>query len=160
MRLANECAQHARVADGCMPVYAAVDRARSTHATVEAAGRVICQLGWRFFFFFFGSADPRIFEDSNGSSADPDRSGFRWIRFTPTQNIEQHWRASCTVTRTAVVGDKRRLRLRFVLPLFSPQNKVSTLSVWLFWFCVCGSWLLSPSLPPRVSKIWLWCTAA
>ena len=36
-----------------------------------------------FFFFFFGSADPRIFEDSNGSSADPDRSGFRWIRFTP-----------------------------------------------------------------------------
>ena len=37
-----------------------------------------------FFFFFCGSADPRIFEDSNGSSADPDRSGFRWIRFTPT----------------------------------------------------------------------------
>ena len=51
----------------------------------EAAGRHACQLGWRFFFFFFffGSADPRIFEDSNGSSADPDRSGFRWIRFTP-----------------------------------------------------------------------------
>ena len=37
-------------------------------------------------FFFFGSADPRIFEDSNGSSADPDRSGFRWIRFTPNKN--------------------------------------------------------------------------
>ena len=40
-----------------------------------------------FFFFFFGSADPRIFEDSNGSSADPDRSGFRWIRFTPKKKV-------------------------------------------------------------------------
>ena len=42
--------------------------------------------GLAIFFFFFGSADPRIFEDSNGSSADPDRSGFRWIRFTPIEN--------------------------------------------------------------------------
>ena len=66
---------------------AAVDRARSSHATVEAAGRHACQLGWRSFFFFFGSADPRIFEDSNGSSADPDRSGFRWIRFIPTSYV-------------------------------------------------------------------------
>ena len=37
--------------------------------------------GLAIFFFFL---DPRIFEDSNGSSADPDRSGFRWIRFIPT----------------------------------------------------------------------------
>ena len=51
----------------------------SLHSHTVAAG-----LGCRFFFFFFGSADPRIFEDSNGSSADPDRSGFRRIRFTPT----------------------------------------------------------------------------
>ena len=29
----------------------AVDRPRSTHATVEPAGRHACQLGWRFFFF-------------------------------------------------------------------------------------------------------------
>ena len=43
-----------------------------------------------FFFFFFGSADPRIFEDSNGSSADPDQSGFRWIRFTPTYEYEMN----------------------------------------------------------------------
>ena len=60
---------------------AAVDRARSTHATVEAVGAGLAI----FFFFNFGSADPRIFEDSNGSSADPDRSGFRWIRFTPSR---------------------------------------------------------------------------
>ena len=38
-----------------------------------------------------------------------------------TQNnvhVVQHCRAPCSVTRTAVVGGKRRLRLRFVLPLF------------------------------------------
>ena len=87
---ASECAQH--VADG---------RSRSrrfTHATVEAAGCHACHLGWRYFYFyFFGSADPRIFEDSNGSSADPDRSGFRWIRLPQV----------CTVTSVSVRIEKR-----------------------------------------------------
>ena len=53
-------------------------------ATRSCRGRgTSCMPAGLAFFFFFGSADPRIFEDSNGSSADPDRSGFRWIRFTP-----------------------------------------------------------------------------
>ena len=50
-----------------------------------------------------------------------------------------------TVTRTAAVGGKRRFRLRFVLPLFSHRKKFRLLAFWLFWFCVCGYWLLSPS---------------
>ena len=63
-----------------------------------------------------------------------------------TQNNVQHCRASCTVTRTAVVGGKQHLRLRFVLPLFSLQKRFPHLAFWLFrvGFC-CGSWLLSPS---------------
>ena len=79
---ASECAQL---------LMAAVNRARSTHATVEAAGRHACQLHRAGdFFFFFGSADPRIFEYSNGSSADPDRSRFRWIRFTPNDFLQEN----------------------------------------------------------------------
>ena len=35
--------------------------------------------------------------------------------------------------------------LGFCFPLFSPQKRVPHLAFWLFWFCVCGYWLLSPS---------------
>ena len=77
---ASECAQH--VVDG----RSRHDHARSTHAPVKATGRHACQLGWRI-FFLFGSADQWFFEDSNGSSADPDRYGFRWIRFTPRKKL-------------------------------------------------------------------------
>ena len=43
--------------------------------------------------------------------------------------------------------------------LFSQQKRVSHLAFWLFWFCVCGYWLLSPSSwrPPRVCQLWLTC---
>ena len=53
----------------CMQM-AVVDRARSTHAAVAAAGRHACQLGWRFFFFFWirGSTDLRRFERIFGGS--------------------------------------------------------------------------------------------
>ena len=63
-----------------------------------------------------------------------------------TQNNVQHCRASCTVTRTAVVGGKQRLCLCFVLPLFSLQKRFPHLAFWLFRVGLCcGSWLLSPS---------------
>ena len=58
-----------------------------------------------------------------------------------TQNSVQHCRVACTVTRTAVVGGKRHLRFGFV----STQKRVQHLALWLFWFCVYGHWLLSPS---------------
>ena len=44
---------------------------------------------------------------------------------------------ACTVTRTAVVGGKRRLRLGFVFPT-EKGSTPSVLAVLVFWFCVCG----------------------
>ena len=35
--------------------------------------------------------------------------------------------------------------LGFCFPLLSPQKRVTHLAFWLFWFFVCGYWLLSPS---------------
>ena len=74
-----------------------------------------------------------------------------------TQNNVQHCRAPSTVTRTTVVGGKRRLRLK----LFSPQKKVSTPSV-LAVLALCLRFLafVTVSRPPRVYQIWLtrYCT--
>ena len=72
-----------------------------------------------------------------------------------TQNNVQHCRLACTVTRTAVVGGKRRLRLGFVFP----TEKGSTPSV-LAVLVLClrlFTGLLSPSRPPRVCQICLTC---
>ena len=33
----------------------------------------------------------------------------------------------------------------FAWVLFSTKKRVQHLAFWLFWFCVCGHWLLSPS---------------
>ena len=63
---ASECSQHV----GCCRWPQSIAQ-RSTHATVEAAGRhAWCQLGWRFFFFFWirGSTDLRRFERILGGS--------------------------------------------------------------------------------------------
>ena len=60
-----------------------------------------------------------------------------------TQNNVQFSREPCSVRRTAVVGGKRRLRLRFVFPLFSSQKRVPRLAFRLFGVCVCTLWLLS-----------------
>ena len=67
---------------------------------------------------------------------------------TTWQNNVQYCRLACTVTRTAVVGGKRRLRLGFVLP----TEKGSTPSV-LAVLVLClrlFTELLSPSRPPRI----------
>ena len=78
--LSTACMLHADGRGRSRKVHARSCRGRGT--SCMPAGLAI----FFFFFFFFGSADPRIFEDSNGSSVDPDRSGFRWIRFTPRFN--------------------------------------------------------------------------
>ena len=50
----------------------------------------------------------------------------------------------------------------FAWVLFSTQKRVQHLAFWLFWFCVCGHWLFSPSphghlasARSRVCQIWL-----
>ena len=53
----------------------------------------------------------------------------------------QRCRVACAVTRTAVAGGSDT----FAWVLFSPQKGAPHLAFWLFWFCVCGSWLLSSS---------------
>ena len=98
---ASECAQH--VADG---------RSRSRNAQ---GPRMSCMPARLAIFFFFGSADPRIFEDSNGSSADPDRSGFRWIRFTPSEYVIVHtiWGGSPVILWISLGGKPKWLPLKF-----------------------------------------------
>ena len=80
----------------------------------------------RYFYFFFRIGDSQQCGAHN--------------------NVQPYtgYRAPCTVTRTAFVGGKRHLRLRFVLPLFSPQKSVPHLTFWLLWVCVCCCWHLSP----------------
>ena len=66
---------------------AAVDRARSKHAAVEAAGHHACQLGWRFFLF---PLDPRI-HGSSKIRTDPRRfrvdPGFGGFVLPPEQSL-------------------------------------------------------------------------
>ena len=52
--------------------------------------------------------------------------------------------------------------LGFSFPLFSLQKRVPYPAFWLFWFCVCGYWLLSPSFghltSARSGTRWYMCT--
>ena len=67
-----------------------------------------------------------------------------------TQNNVQHCRVACTVTRTAVVGGKRHLRLGFVFP----TEKSFTPSI-LAVLGLCLRFFVTVLRPPRESQIWL-----
>ena len=90
--------QHATMRVNSMLHAEGHSRSRKIHArrsTQLSRPRDIMHASWAGDFFFFGSADPRILEYSNGSLADPDRSGFRWIRFTPSFNTHKQYAYMC-----------------------------------------------------------------
>ena len=50
-----------------------------------------------------------------------------------------------TTLQTGLFSDTDCGCRRQATVLFSTQKRVSHQAFWLFWFCVCGHWLLSPS---------------
>ena len=84
------------------------------------------------FFFFFGSANPRIFEDTNGSLADPDRSLVSTDSFYPSLHTAAPH--SQLQDRCSGVPETRSVRL----PTTLKPNKagVSQYSVTFLAICV------------------------
>ena len=71
-----------------------------------------------------------------------------WLRTTYTYNTAA-WLVQWHGLRLSAASNA------FAWVLLSPQKRVPHVAFWLFWFCVCGHWLLSIVLrPPRVCLTW------